>query len=41
MAKVAREVVEKAGINVKQLLDKLVKAAGRSSPPIITTQSCG
>lgn len=28
MAKVAREVVEKAGVNVDRLLDKLVKAAG-------------
>jgi ferritin-like protein len=28
MAKVAREVVEKAGVNVNVLLDKLVKAAG-------------
>jgi ferritin-like protein len=30
MGKVAREVVEKAEVDVKQLLDKLVKAAGRS-----------
>jgi len=26
--KVAREVVEKGGVNVNQLLDRLVKAAG-------------
>ncbi len=28
MGKVAREVVEKAGINVDQLVQKLVRAAG-------------
>ena len=27
-ARVARELVEKAGVNVNQLLDKLLKAAG-------------
>ncbi len=28
MGKVAREIIEKAGVDVKQLVDKLVKAAG-------------
>ncbi len=32
MGKVARELVEKAGVNVGQLVQKLVRAPARSSP---------